>query len=103
MGYSEEACILILSFHEGHKQFVKSKGFRSSVLSIDNRGVLQGRKKTRVLYTLFNLKIVFLSQIIKEKELFSRISGFTLKEYNYVTQEAGNFVDDSMAVNVAEY
>ena len=67
------------SFLKNRKQYVKIQGFQSEILQLDNCSVLQGTKKSGMLYNLFNLEIVLLPRIMKNPNLFLQITGQRLQ------------------------
>ena len=83
------------SFLEGRKQYVEIQGFKSSVQPIGRCSVLQGTKKSGFYYTLNNLEVVYLREVMKNPKLYKQITGANLKEYPDEEHETINFVDDS--------
>ena len=98
IGFSNNACILMSSFLKDRRQFVELQGFCSPVLKIGDWSVLQGSKKSGILYTLFNLEIVFLAILMKERSMYRQITGYLIVDYSEVQHETVNFVDDSTSV-----
>ena len=73
---------------------VALEGFWSSTLLIGNSSVLQDNKKSGILYTLFNLEIVFLAMIMRENTTYWRITDYQIEDYSQVGHETVNFVDN---------
>ena len=98
IGYSDKPIFIMRSFLKNRKQFVELEGFKSATKLIGDYCVLQGTKKSGVLYTLFNLEIVFLGKIMKNPPLYKEITGRTIEEFEEEDQETVNFVDDSTTI-----
>ena len=55
-------------------------------------------KKSGILYTIYNFKIVRLLMIMKDPHKFKEITLSKLENYSAVIHKTVNFIDDSMSV-----
>ena len=58
------------SFFEGRSSFVQLQGYKSQVLTQEPSSVLQGTKNAGTFYNIFNLKVVYLSKVMRNPKLY---------------------------------
>ena len=66
VGFEDNALLLMRSFLDNRKMFVEIQGFESTATTIGPYSVIQGTKNSGILFTIYNLEVVYLTRLMHD-------------------------------------
>ena len=73
-GVSEGSIELLKNFLNNRSFFIDVQGVKTSTIPLGSCSVIQGSKNASFLYTAYNLKVVFLQQLMTDAIVFEELT-----------------------------
>ena len=87
-----------ISYLNNRRFYTEVQGFSSDIKELPPMSVIQGSQLSGTLYTLFTLETTKLNDIMRDKELFLKLTGKPLKVHKNIKHTVISYVDDTQHV-----
>ena len=95
IGIREKELKFFTSYLEGRKFFTDVQGFNSKLYNLPATSVIQGSKLSSLLYTIFTIDTTRYNLIMKDKNLFRKITGKDPLNHEILSHKIFTYVDDT--------
>ena len=102
IGIRENELKIFTSYPKGRNFFTKVQGFLSKIYDLPATSVVQGSKLSSLLYTIFKKDTSRYGILMKNKELFQKITGRAPLEDEILSHQIFTYMDDTQHIIAAK-